>query len=570
MNEAETDEILNALARGNELFNVFRLKESKGKEAYDYLERLFNGFDCTNIQIRKSVFELVGWAKEQEELNAYRTRGQVVTRKTLKGRKQLGEYQIGWKIKTGNVLDFYNQRSTQQYTKSGVTKHLGVAGLQQQNGLVEETNVTLLAKWVIKLWRLHDVTSKVVLYRNMGFNESGEYKKTFIGSGVGTGSVQVLQGVKFEVKPQEDHTFEVEPHGNVDHVAGSQEVQTQNLIYYHLAHDREQHSTHELFSYREDSNEAAFAVAEAEKIYAHESLTFNNTVACEVISKWRAGLKGDMDARSDMYVLSNGCKKCSDDSDGYYWEYTPDRQESEWDCDVEKNDVGMLDKFDRGLQIDVQVFVDFDYAMAAYMTLTKAAKEDIWLKGLAIESGSELKIVAGIATGALSKAIPGPRFSQQLLTQGLKFGGPKMLLGCSLKRHDQGLNKLSFAQSRVGNVTSKRTLYSSKIQVKHVSNVLYCLCVVTFKIPLFKASTVKLLLEDFILLNDNDGGSNSGSAFIGGFVLGGVLVGTLGAIFAPQALAGTDKKELLKKLPNFIYDEEKALEVQILSHTVRS
>nr|GEX40253.1 hypothetical protein [Tanacetum cinerariifolium] len=31
--------------------------------------------------------------------------------------------------------------------------------------------------------------------------------------------------------------------------------------------------------YREDSNEAAFAVAAVEKIYAHESLTFNNTVA---------------------------------------------------------------------------------------------------------------------------------------------------------------------------------------------------------------------------------------------------------------------------------------------------
>ncbi|GJS10928.1 inner membrane localized protein [Tanacetum coccineum] len=51
----------------------------------------------------------------------------------------------------------------------------------------------------------------------------------------------------------------------------------------------------------------------------------------------------------------------------------------------------------------------------------------------------------------------------------------------------------------------------------------------------------------------NDGGSNSGSAFIGGFVLGGVLI--------IKALAGTDKKELLKKLPNFIYDEEKTLEI---------
>ncbi|GJY17984.1 inner membrane localized protein [Tanacetum coccineum] len=67
------------------------------------------------------------------------------------------------------------------------------------------------------------------------------------------------------------------------------------------------------------------------------------------------------------------------------------------------------------------------------------------------------------------------------------------------------------------------------------------------------------------------GGSSSGSAFIGGFVLGGVLVGTLGAIFAPQiskALAGTDKKELLKKLPNFIYDEEKALEIAELNSAI--
>ncbi|GKG19048.1 hypothetical protein Tco_0376147, partial [Tanacetum coccineum] len=41
-----------------------------------------------------------------------------------------------------------------------------------------------------KLWRFDDITSKVVLYRNMSFNESGKYKKTFIGSGVGTGSVE--------------------------------------------------------------------------------------------------------------------------------------------------------------------------------------------------------------------------------------------------------------------------------------------------------------------------------------------------------------------------------------------
>ncbi|GJX64562.1 hypothetical protein Tco_0298905 [Tanacetum coccineum] len=111
--------------------------------------------------------------------------------------------------------------------------------------------------------------------RNMGFNESGKYKKTFISSGVGTCSMKVLQEDEFKVEPQDDHTFEVEPHGNVDHVVGSQE-------------------------YREDTNEAAFAVAVVEKIYAHESLTFNDIVACEVISKWKARLKDDMDARSDV------------------------------------------------------------------------------------------------------------------------------------------------------------------------------------------------------------------------------------------------------------------------------
>ncbi|ONK64208.1 uncharacterized protein A4U43_C07F23260 [Asparagus officinalis] len=62
----------------------------------------------------------------------------------------------------------------------------------------------------------------------------------------------------------------------------------------------------------------------------------------------------------------------------------------------------------------------------------------------------------------------------------------------------------------------------------------------------------------------SDGGSpNSSNIFIGGFVLGGIIVGALGCIYAPQisrALAGTDKKELMRKLPKFIYDEEKALE----------
>ncbi|RDX99923.1 hypothetical protein CR513_16967, partial [Mucuna pruriens] len=61
-----------------------------------------------------------------------------------------------------------------------------------------------------------------------------------------------------------------------------------------------------------------------------------------------------------------------------------------------------------------------------------------------------------------------------------------------------------------------------------------------------------------------DGGRPSGtSVFVGGFLLGGLIVGTLGCVYAPQiskALAGADRKELMRKLPKFIYDEEKALE----------
>ncbi|XP_077246928.1 inner membrane localized protein [Tasmannia lanceolata] len=61
-----------------------------------------------------------------------------------------------------------------------------------------------------------------------------------------------------------------------------------------------------------------------------------------------------------------------------------------------------------------------------------------------------------------------------------------------------------------------------------------------------------------------DGGRpSSASIFVGGFVLGGIIVGTLGCVYAPQiskALAGADRKDLMRKLPKFIYDEEKALE----------
>ncbi|GJY90540.1 hypothetical protein Tco_0505736 [Tanacetum coccineum] len=283
---------------------------------------------------------------------------------------------------------------------------LGVARIQQQNGLVDETNVTLFAKLASikqgmlkpvkvkciflrcregivgkKLWRLDEVTSKVVLYRKIGFNESGEYKKTFIGSGVDMGSMQVLHRFEFEVEQLGDHTFE-------------------------LARDREQHLACELFGYREYSNEATFAAAVVDKIYAHESLTFNDTFACKAISKWKAELKEDMDTKiwvtKGLLVKSKGNVlglEIIRDQGGNTLRVSQSRIHNKklvhtllkghstlslkdslsGDCDVEKNNT-----WKPGVS-------------------GEAWKKKIWLKGLLKESGYELRLVAGIATGALVK-----------------------------------------------------------------------------------------------------------------------------------------------------------------------
>ncbi|GKA08690.1 hypothetical protein Tco_0688021 [Tanacetum coccineum] len=271
-------------------------------------------------------------------------------------KEQEKEYQTGWKIKMGYVLDSCNQRPTQQCMKSVVAKHLGVARIQQQNGLVDETNVTLFAKvrcfliqsglslsrssayyWDTvksivgnKLWRLDDVTSKVVLYRNMGFNKSGEYKKTFIGSGVGTSSMQVLQG---------DDWFTGSTNSGFDILSS--------------ARDREQHSCMGTIQYREDSNKAAFEVAAVDKIYAHK-------------------------------------EKClSDDGDGYFEESSPvGSRVSGWSAprlDIALRMYGFYDNKDvleAGSYDAVHVgFVNNSKARILTLFLRACGRRKYWLKG---------------------------------------------------------------------------------------------------------------------------------------------------------------------------------------------
>ncbi|GJZ21092.1 hypothetical protein Tco_0558131 [Tanacetum coccineum] len=77
--------------------------------------------------------------------------------------------------------------------------------------------------------------------------------------------------------------------------------------------------------------------------------------------------------------------------------------------DIASVSVEMLDGFDCGvplIKLKSSAYVQYMETLSAteamYMTLTKATKEAIWLKGLAIELGFELKIVVGIPTRALS------------------------------------------------------------------------------------------------------------------------------------------------------------------------
>ncbi|GJR49563.1 zinc finger, CCHC-type containing protein [Tanacetum coccineum] len=235
---------------------------------------LGDGSECrvrgtSKVQVQMRVDQVLCWRTSgTRRANCeYTLDGQAVTRKTLKGRKRLGEYQTGWKIKTGGgynqvfISSEYRSPSSAIGFKTPIDM-FGVFGslASIKQGMLEPVKVKCMFLGYhddmdgCQLWRLDDVTSKV------------------------------LQGVEFEVEPQEDHTFNVDPHGNVDHVASSQEVQTHDLMDYHLVRDREQRSAHELLRYREDSNEAAFVVGAAEKQRLQEN---------------------------------------SDDNEGYYWEYTP-------------------------------------------------------------------------------------------------------------------------------------------------------------------------------------------------------------------------------------------------------
>ncbi|GJX92174.1 hypothetical protein Tco_0345500 [Tanacetum coccineum] len=171
---------------------------------------------------------------------------------------------------------------------------------------------------------------------------------------------------------------------------------------YHSARDREQHSSRELFGYREDSNEAAFAVAAVEKIYAHEcqhrcmkTMPPEIWVTKGLLDKAKGNVLGIKIIRDQsgntlrvsqsrfynrklVQTLLEGCsilsmegslsRDCDVEKNGK-WSYTYAVESKVYQgvCtrpDIASADVGMYDRFDRGLQTKRYEFGGFlDYSI---------------------------------------------------------------------------------------------------------------------------------------------------------------------------------------------------------------
>ncbi|GKA66082.1 retrotransposon protein, putative, ty1-copia subclass, partial [Tanacetum coccineum] len=82
-----------------------------------------------------------------------------------------------------------------------------------------------------------------------------------------------------------------------DEAAGDKETdQTPDLTDYQLARDRERRTRTKHLRFQDESNMVAYAFVAAEEEDTHEPLTYQEGVACENGSKWKAAMKEEMDS----------------------------------------------------------------------------------------------------------------------------------------------------------------------------------------------------------------------------------------------------------------------------------
>nr|GEV47133.1 retrotransposon protein, putative, Ty1-copia subclass [Tanacetum cinerariifolium] len=191
--------------------------------------------------------------------------------------KQLVENQTGSKVnklRTDNGLEFCNQEFNNLCKKSGIARHLTVAGTPQQNGLAERMIRTLLNK--------------------------------------GAGAANSRKEVEFEVE-LEDSRVEptMDPHtgenpGNEDEEQ-YEEPQQQNLDNYVLVHDRAKRTTSIPARYKDEGNVslsrpsgskvadmAAYAFAIVEEEDTHKPITFQEAINSSDKDEWVRAMEEEM------------------------------------------------------------------------------------------------------------------------------------------------------------------------------------------------------------------------------------------------------------------------------------
>nr|GFA46938.1 hypothetical protein [Tanacetum cinerariifolium] len=163
------------------------------------------------------------------------------------------------KLRTDNGLEFCNRECKQLCIESGIARHLTVAGTPQQNGLAERMNITLIDK----------VRCLLI--------QSG-LPKTFWAKATCTTAYLINRSPSIAIEKKTPMEM-WSGHPN-----------------YQLARDREPKTRMKPLRFRDESNMSAYAFAAAEEEDTHEPLTYQEAVACEDSSKWKAAMKEKMDS----------------------------------------------------------------------------------------------------------------------------------------------------------------------------------------------------------------------------------------------------------------------------------
>ncbi|GJW81958.1 retrotransposon protein, putative, ty1-copia subclass [Tanacetum coccineum] len=204
--------------------------------------------------------------------------------------KQLVENQTGRtvkKLRTDNGLEFCNREFEQLCIESGIARHLTVAGTPQQNGVASTVwDRTLMDKVTIlrHLWRLWSghVQSDYGMFLRILLRRYPPDKNEVTSRTWSSMNVYVKDTLKIRCQC----------------MGSDEELQAWrwNCRVNQLTRDREPRTRTKPLRFQDESNMAAYAFAAAEEEDTHEPLTYQEAVACEDSSKWKAAMKEEMDS----------------------------------------------------------------------------------------------------------------------------------------------------------------------------------------------------------------------------------------------------------------------------------